>query len=380
MSWHCRNCGHWIVDDWDSCTYCGKPRYGGRESEHVRASLGTHSSHNRSKIAKIDIKLPIKAFIVTIAIIVLMLPSINLVSYGNLPNLSSIFASTLFFINFLVVFVVIAIYDYLTIKKFLTYQALLGSIFLSFLLTTGFIINPLNTTILNIVIIFLVIWFGFIIGKRLYNIADSRGHGKLLVGSTVFLVLIWIFYLFINTSGVNISNESSLSNSFSVFLSSLIANFKSGALLTGSIQPIEVTNCISQVNQYSFIGTQKQTQAGGSSETTSISNVSIFTKYSDINPWIVQWASIPSTALFSLQQTTSVNCGQGSSVYICKDLQLPAISNSTNNAIAVGIVLEVSLTQPLIFVNGTETTHYLLPLLCTGSGTLLPNSKYYISH
>lgn len=28
MGWHCQKCKHWIVDDWDTCTYCGASRYG----------------------------------------------------------------------------------------------------------------------------------------------------------------------------------------------------------------------------------------------------------------------------------------------------------------------------------------------------------------
>ncbi|MDE1861086.1 MAG: hypothetical protein KGH72_05235, partial [Candidatus Micrarchaeota archaeon] len=136
----------------------------------------------------------------------------------------------------------------------------------------------------------------------------------------------------------------------------------------------------------------------------SVTNITTFKNYSSINPWIVQWAALPSTALFSFEQTTSVNCNQNPSVYICKDLALlnesmnvSKATNSTNttinsteainqtvipknNILAVGAVTKIVITQPLIITNGTYSTTYLIPALCNESGTLMPNSKYYLTH
>lgn len=327
---------------------------------------------------KIDIHKPIKALVASIAIFVLMLPSINLISPGSLNLNSSIFSSTLLFIDFIIIFIILLIYDKLTMNRLLTYQALLGSFILSILLVSSFMINSTHGLVFNFILMFLVLWLGFLAGRILYDAANRWEKRKILKGIVIFLVLIWLVYLFATL------NAGTTGNSISTMINNFIANLKKGTVLSGTLlQSTEVTNCVSQVNQDLNIEQQKAQQGSGVSTSIGITNVTSFDNYYQINPWIVQWASIPSTALFSFQQTSTVNCNQDTSTYVCKDLSIlnqSRTNTTTNKIIAVGVVVKISVTQPLYLVSGTSTTNYLLPALCNSSGTLLPNSKYYISH
>lgn len=50
MGWHCQKCKHWIVDNWDTCTYCGASKYGTYPSSTQRSYL--HAPKRNNKIAK----------------------------------------------------------------------------------------------------------------------------------------------------------------------------------------------------------------------------------------------------------------------------------------------------------------------------------------
>lgn len=351
------------------------------EAQH-KNSFKILKSH--SKMPHINMALPIKAVIIAVATLVLL--SIGLVNYSTIYAPAQIFLSLIFFLNFIFIFIVIAVYDYLVAKRVLTYQALFSSIILSLLLSTSVVISPTGSVIANLVIMFLGLWAGFAIGRRLYDTAYAKGYLRVLNGSATFLIILWVAYLIVNFGGVKVTSISNTTNGIILFLDNVLVNIKSGTFFAGGLQSSALSSCVSQTNQYANIGVLKTPQADGSRESINIDNTTIFTSYSQINPWIVQWASIPSTGLFSFGQTQGVNCNGSSSVYICKDLALlnqttaPAGTNITANTLAVGVILEISLTQPLIFTNGNETTNYLLPVLCTNTGTILPNSKYYISH
>lgn len=336
---------------------------------------------------RIRIQVPIKAFLIAIATIVLSMPPLSLVSYGGFNLSSTIFSSTLFFVDFVILSIVILLYDKLTARHYLTYQALIGSFLLSLLFVTGLVLNVTYGAVINFIIIFFVLWIGFLIGGKLYDLAKNRNQMNVLNGGTTFLIVLWIVYLMASI------NSTTTGTNFYALLNNFVANLKTGAFLSGSIQPQIVTTCVSQLNQEINIESQKLPQGAS----ISIANLTTFKAYSQINPWIVQWAALPSTALFSFQQTTSVNCNQGSAVYICKDLTLlqnQTITNTTNSinttlgstlttkntTLAAGAIVKIVITQPLIFTNGTYSTSYLIPALCNASGTLMPNSKYYLAH
>ncbi len=360
---------------------CEKVKKWLTDKHHAKYTKGYNYKSNRPLIR---VSLPIKAFLVAIAAMALSTPPLNLISYGGFSISPNIFSSTLFFVDFVILLIVILLYDKLTARKYLTYQALVGSFLLSLLFVTGLVLNVTNGVVINLIITFFVLWIGFLAGGRLYDLAQNKGQIRILSGGTKFLILLWLVYL------VAAINSTTTGTNFYALLNNFVANLKTGTLFSGSIQPQIVTTCVSQLNQEINIESQKLSQGAS----ISIANLTTFNNYSTINPWIVQWAALPSTALFSFQQTNPVNCSQGSSAYICKDLSLlinqhtnntnattlGELGTRRNNALAAGAIIKVVITQPLIFTSGTYSTSYLLPVLCNASGTLLPNSKYYLSH
>ena len=351
----------------------------GRKPKSSRSNYSNQQSYNYADNRKVygpsktHAIFLIKALVITIIILVLSSPNINIISSLNSQLNASALQSLAVLVNFLVIFFATLIYDHVTSKGRFFLQEVFSSLFASLLLILGSPFQPVLFALF-----FLLLLSGYILGKTLEEFAEYHGKRVFVSGTVTFLIFIWIFYIIFSAFNTTNANGG-ISNGVIALFVNLVNVLKSGNLAT--LQSSAISTCVSQVNQYASIGVQKQPQVDGSSESTSIQNTTVFTKYSQINPWIVQWASVPSTSLFSFQQTSGVNCNQGSSTYICKDLQiLNQSASTTQNFTAIGVILEVSVTQPLIITSGTETTNYLLPTLCNSTGYLLPNSKYYISH
>lgn len=379
MGWHCTNCGHYIVDKWDTCTYCGASRYGRNRSDRRQGRTVRYDTYIKSRPnAKVDIELLIKAVILAIAVMVLL--KLGLINYGSISSPTSIFLSLTFFLDFIFIFITTAIYDYLVAKHVLTYQALFGSIILSLLLSTSIIINQTNGFLLNLIVVILAFLAGFVIGKGLHGKAYSSGKLKLVNGSITFLIILWIVYLAVNLEGTSITNVTSNFSSFGVnFLRSFNNTTSSSSYTdnTAYLSQSVLNSCLSKVNSVLQIADAKLpsgTSVTIINSTVFYYNLTANNTINNINSWITTWNS-------------GYSFGGGEScksdyadLYVCKDwtslsYEIRNTKNlSDNSIIGEGVAIKFDF-PPQSQSNGfTEVS----PVLCDPTGALMSSSYNYL--
>lgn len=144
-------------------------------------------------IGSIDIAYPIKALIVTIAIVVLSTHSIPLIQGGYIGSISGTLSSLRLLINSIVIFVILYLYDYITAKKSFLYQEVIGSILAAIILTFGGQAQVISLT--AYVFTFILLYIGFLIGVRFKEIVSGANQTQMIEGVAIFLLVIWVGYI-----------------------------------------------------------------------------------------------------------------------------------------------------------------------------------------
>lgn len=182
-----------------------------------------------------------------LAIIVTFLAAlpIGLVYFGNFPFGVSLFSSNMFIWDFIVLFVIAAIYGKIASGKAHLWEAFTIASFMAIVAITTFgfgKIDNIGNFILSIVLLFIVCYVALIIGRK----AGTRGRNRISNGISIFIRIILIVFLIIMLSGfafgiqkylVTYSNLSSINNGISNVTSALnkIAN-TTGSIITSQQQ------------------------------------------------------------------------------------------------------------------------------------------------
>ena len=140
-------------------------------------------------------KLLIKSVIMTVVLFILTLPSIRLFNAITGIGLISAFSSPVFLGSFIGLFVLFAIFDFVTSHKVWTVENVIA-VLLVFLLLAS-----LTFSVLLIVASFVLVLVGLILGASLRQLSfKQRGMTKTIGGSTAFLFIIWVIYVVLANS------------------------------------------------------------------------------------------------------------------------------------------------------------------------------------
>lgn len=136
-----------------------------------------------------DITLPIKAVVITIIILILSIPQIHLLSLGGVVELSTLFTSSTLFINFVIIFAVLLVYDFVTSRVAHFYQEVFGSLFGSIFITLAK--GTLSFPIM-LILTAIIFYLGFMSGKLLNLTNINERSRKLISGTIGILVFFWL--------------------------------------------------------------------------------------------------------------------------------------------------------------------------------------------
>ncbi len=331
-------------------------------------SYAFSSSSGGSRTRRLE--LPIKALLIAIAVTVLTLPQLNLIMYGTISLTLKIFTSVLLFTNFLIATILILIYDKLVSKRYLTYQALMGGFLLAVLVSTGLIYNFSTNILINFFAIFLVLLLGFVVGGKLYDVADYENSLNLLNGGTIFLILIWLVYLFANINS-NVSWLSALLTS----LGTINPTGQNSGVQTPPPSQAVLSACLTNVNSDLQIAEAKLP----SGASVNIVNSTIFyynsnskTTINNINSWIVEWNS-------GYSFSGSESCeSYYPNLFTCSDLNtLQAEINRTSN-LTYGSVVGAGVAVKFQFPPEAQSNGFteVAPVLCDPSGIMTSSDNY----
>lgn len=171
----------------------------------------------------INLHTAIKSFVVAVALLILSSAGINLLKSPAIYS-QTLLNSFQAIINFVAIFVILFIYDKVTVKHSLLYQEIIVSILLDALVW----LITLNGSIIILVAFFvlgiLLTLFGSVLGQMLYDFGKEKSHLSIFTGTIYFLIAIWIIYIMVlNYSSLvtttvqnTIKNVSSGSNNFNV--------------------------------------------------------------------------------------------------------------------------------------------------------------------
>lgn len=136
-----------------------------------------------------DITPPIKAVVITIILLILSIPQIHLLNLGGTVGLSTLFTSSTLFINFVIIFAILLVYDFVTYRAARFYQEVFGSLFGSIFITLA-----KGTLAFPIVLILtaIIFYLGFMAGKLLNLVNMNERSRKLISGTIGVLVFFWL--------------------------------------------------------------------------------------------------------------------------------------------------------------------------------------------
>lgn len=267
MGWHCQNCGHWIVDRWDTCTYCGVSRYGAPSHNGSYGSEGTYSSHPRTKrskgndyieeIDKYDFK---SALIIAILLTVVVALPYNLIKIGGLVLTFDILNNFSFVFEVISIFIITCIITKIIQHRVRGWESWVIALFGSVLLLSIFQISAIISTmdfILVLAGIFVVSFCGIFISKAIelkhtsMQKFVSYAVRFVLVGFAIVIIanltigyssyIASIRSSLINSSGANAGNNVATANSTFGQFTNLTTEIVSAIGTTFSIQTLNST-------------------------------------------------------------------------------------------------------------------------------------------
>ncbi len=171
-----------------------------------------------------DISLPIKAVVITIILLILSISQIHLFNLEGTLGLSTLFTSSTLFINFVIIFAILLVYDFVTYNAARFYQEVFGSLFGSIFITLA-----KGTLAFPIVLILtaIIFYLGFMAGKLLNLVNMNRRSRKLINGTVEILVFFWliaiifVYYSYlVPTSPISLNStyltQGQLNNTFGI--------------------------------------------------------------------------------------------------------------------------------------------------------------------